>query len=116
MAVMNIATRDMAIEAALAFMALLLLMSLLAIIRLPPAGAAPSAAPAETGARPELALPAQFPDGTLTAIVPRGLDGAQPRRGRYVARHGRRRSGRTPPARPAGPPWGPAESPPGQRR
>lgn len=91
---MSPATQNMALEAALTFMVLLLAMSIVAIFSTPPA---PAGIPVGQSEDNPLAGGATSTDTQ--------------RRGRYEARHavgyvgGERRSG---------PPWGPADRPPGQ--
>jgi hypothetical protein len=108
--------RVMAIEAALAFMTLLLGMSLFVIVRLPPPAApragsvddlaGPAASAVDQGVRPLAAGPL---GGTLVSPGSSRPSASRPARGRYVPRHGRGRGYQQPPA--AGPPWGAAENP-----
>jgi hypothetical protein len=117
------AAENLAIEAFLGVMVLLLAVSLTAVIRAPrtagtttapPAGEA-SDAPGQSGSARGADAPAVSDLGAseVPKPAPKPVPGeqARARRGRYVARHGR---GYVPKQRPEGPPWGPAETPPGQ--
>lgn len=124
------AAQNLAIEAFLGLMVLLLAISLAAIIRMPPitgtTGSAahdealgwPTAIPATSPpARSEVrrapgASPAPAPSTTADP-APDPAPDARPRtrRARYVPRHGQ---GYVPPEREQGPPWGPADTPPDQ--
>ena len=110
------------LEAALAFMILLLLMSVTAIVRVDTAVPATE----ETNANGEPAAtqngrPTGVPTSALWAgsLAPPPVQvrrGGVFGRGRYQARHVRGRMPKTRPPSPAGPPWGPAAPPPGLPR
>lgn len=110
------------LEAALAFMILLLLMSVTAIVRVDTAVPATT----ETNVNGEAAAvqngrPTGVPTNALWAgslappPVPARKSGVFGR-GRYQARHVRGRMPKNRPPSPAGPPWGPAAPPPGLPR
>ena len=122
MADLSLAMLNQVLEAALAFMILLLAMSVAAIVRVDTAvggnteatadGEPAASAAGRPSARPAPPLWAgQIPDH-LTASDPAtrkpGLFGP-----RYEARHVRGRMPRPRQPGPAGPPWGPAAPPPG---
>jgi hypothetical protein len=110
------------LEAALAFMILLLLMSVTAIVRVDTAVPATT----ETNANGEPAAaqngrPTGVPTNALWAgsMAPPPMPARKNSvfgRGRYQARHVRGRMPKTRPPSPAGPPWGPAAPPPGLPR
>jgi hypothetical protein len=112
------------LEAALAFMILLLLMSVTAIVRVDTAVAATTEASANGEPVPSAnGRPAVVPTAALWAgPVPGGLTTQPPpmsrktgwlARYRYEARHVKGRLPRPRPPGPTGPPWGPAARPPG---
>ena len=104
---MSPATQNMALEAALTFMVLLLAMSILAIFSTPPAPAGIPAGQAEDS--PAGRHTAGYaPDSAMTAASPVS-DAEMRRRRRYEGRHA---AGFVAEPR-QGPPWGPADRPPG---
>jgi len=104
---MSPATQNMALEAALTFMVLLLAMSIVAIFSTPPAPAGIPAGQAEdrpSGNHAAFASESMTDDGASGQFDAQGR-----RRSRYEARHA---VGYVAEQR-SGPPWGPADPPPG---
>ena len=123
MADLSLAMLNQVLEAALAFMILLLLMSVTAIVRVNTAIPATTETSANDDPAPSVnGRPAVAPTAALWAgPVPGGLTAPRPvprktgwlARYRYEARHVKGRMPKARPPGPTGPPWGPAVRPPG---